>query len=467
MIQSTTLLMASRSSINGWTYLRYLLVMLLLSGSVTDDTFARTKPPGDSIAPMLEEVLPAVVNISTRTRARTWRHPLLDDPFFRRFFDLEEDRPRERKHSLGSGVIVDAAKGFILTNHHVIKDAEEITVTLRDQRQITASVAGVDTEVDLALLHIEADDLTALPMADSDQLRVGDFVVAIGSPFGLGQTVTYGIVSALGRTGLGIESYENFIQTDASINPGNSGGPLVTMNGELAGINTAIVGPSGGNIGIGFAIPSNMAGAIMEHLAGFGEVRRGQLGLIVQDLTRELAHAFGLQQRGGAVVTRVTRGSAAEKAGLQSGDVVIAINGRPIASASELHNTVGLLRIGTPIILDILRKGRPMTVRTEISDPRETDTLAMAASKHLSGAVLGPVSDHHPLAGKIEGVQVREVERDSPAWSSGLRADDIIVSINQVPLTTVDDVPAAVRRNPDALLMNIRRGSSALYIVIR
>jgi serine protease Do/serine protease DegQ len=338
---------------------------------------------------------------------------------------------------------------------------------LRDQRQITASVAGVDTEVDLALLHIEADDLTALPMADSDQLRVGDFVVAIGSPFGLGQTVTYGIVSALGRTGLGIESYENFIQTDASINPGNSGGPLVTMNGELAGINTAIVGPSGGNIGIGFAIPSNMARAIMEHLAEFGEVRRGQLGLIAQDLTRELAQAFGLQQRGGAVVTRITRGSAAEKAGLQPGDVVVALNGSAIASSSELHNTVGLLRIGTPIRLDILRKGRPMTLRAVITDQTAAGTLAVAASKHLTGAILGPVSDTHPLAGKLEGVQVLEVERGSPAWSTGLRPNDIIVSINQVPVVSVDDVPAALQRNPAALQMNIRRGGSALYIEIR
>ena len=447
---------------------RILLAALVLLCGLVNGAAARTAPPGDSIAPMLEQVLPAVVNISTRTRIKVQRHPLLDDPFFRRFFDLHDEQRRERKqHSLGSGVVVNASKGYILTNHHVIEGADQITITLRDQRQFTAEVVGADPEVDLALLHIEAEGLTALKIADSERLRVGDFVVAIGNPFGLGQTVTYGIVSALGRSGLGIEGYEDFIQTDASINPGNSGGPLVNMRGELTGINTAIVGPSGGNIGIGFAIPSSMARSIIEHLAEYGKVRRGQLGLVAQDLTPELARAFGSQQRRGAVVAQVTQGSAAAAAGLQPGDVIVALNERPVSGSGDLRNAIGLLRVGTRVRLDVLRKGRPLTLHAVIADPLETATAAGESSRHLAGAILGDIQDNHVLAGQVEGVQVLEVDHGSPAWSSGLRDDDIIVSINQQALQSVDDVAVAVKRNPDALLMNIRRGKGALFIVIR
>lgn len=443
-------------------------ILLVLVACITGIADAKSPPPGATIAPMLDKVLPAVVNISTRTRTKVMRHPLLDDPFFGRFFDFPGGQQRERQtQSLGSGVIVDAAKGYILTNHHVIEGADEITATLRDQRQFTADVVGSDPEVDLALVRIQAKDLVALPVADSDEVRVGDFVVAIGSPFGLGQTVTYGIVSALGRSGLGIEGYEDFIQTDASINPGNSGGPLVNMNGELVGVNTAIVGPSGGNIGIGFAIPGNMASAIMEHLSEHGEVRRGQLGLVVQDLTPGLAQAFNLRQRGGAVVAQVTPGSAAEKAGLRGGDVIVSIDGRAVTGSSDLRNAIGLLRVGTRINLGILRKGKLKTLQAVIADPLASSTPAATVSKHLSGAKLGPVMDNHPLAGQVAGVQVLEVERGSPAWSAGLRVDDIIVSVNQLPVSSVDEVVTAARRNPDALLLNIRRGNGALFVVIR
>ena len=454
--------------IPGLGQLRWLLVLLVLVFGSPGTAVAKSPPPGATIAPMLEKVLPAVVNISTRTRTKVMRHPLLDDSFFHRFFDIPDTRGRERqKQSLGSGVIVDAAKGYILTNHHVIEGADEITVTLRDQRQFTAEVVGSDPEVDLALIRIKEKDLMALPVADSDKVRVGDFVVAVGSPFGLGQTVTYGIVSALGRSGLGIEGYEDFIQTDASINPGNSGGPLVNMNGELVGVNTAIVGPSGGNIGIGFAIPGNMASVIMEHLSEHGEVRRGQLGLVVQDLTPGLAQAFDLQRRGGAVVAQVTPGSAADQAGLRIGDVIVSLDGRAITGSSDLHNAIGLLRVGTRIKLGILRKGKQLTLRAVIADPLASSTPAATVSKHLSGAVLGSISDNHPLAGNVEGVQVLEIKRGSPAWSAGLRADDIIVSINQRPVSSMDAVAAAVQSNPDALLLNIRRGSGALFVVIR
>jgi serine protease Do/serine protease DegQ len=445
------------------------MLLLGLAAVNLQHALAKTAPPTDSIAPMLEVVLPAVVNISTQTRARAHQHhPLLNDPFFRRFFGVPESpRGESEQHSLGSGVIVDAARGYILTNHHVTDGADEIIVTLRDQRQFSAEVVGSDPEVDLALLRIEADGLTALPVADSAGLRVGDFVVAIGNPFGLGQTVTYGIVSALGRTGLGIEGYENFIQTDASINPGNSGGPLVNMRGELVGVNTAIVGPAGGNIGIGFAIPSNMASAIMQHLAEYGEVRRGQLGVVLQDLTPDLSEAFGLHQRGGTVVARVSPASAADVAGLKPGDVIIELDGAPVTRSSDLRNAIGLLRAGTRIRLNVLRAGKPLAISAVVTDPRALSTPAGKASRHLAGATIGQIADNHPLFGKLDGVGVLEVERGSAAWSAGLRPGDVIVSVNQVPIATPDEFTTATQRSPDRLLLNIRRGNGALYIVIR
>ncbi|MGD8873991.1 MAG: DegQ family serine endoprotease [Gammaproteobacteria bacterium] len=445
------------------------VLLLALTTAYLQPVLAKSTPPSDSIAPMLEAVLPAVVNISTQTRISTYQnHPLLNDPFLRRFFGVPEPQRGERKqHSLGSGVIVDAARGYILTNYHVTEGADEIIVTLRDQRQFSAEVVGVDPEVDLALLRIEATGLTALPVADSAALRIGDFVVAIGNPFGLGQTVTYGIVSALGRTGLGIEGYENFIQTDASINPGNSGGPLVNMQGELIGINTAIVGPAGGNIGIGFAIPSNMASAIMKHLAEYGEVRRGQLGVVLQDLTPELAEAFGLQQRGGTLVARVSPDSAAQQAGLRPGDVITALDGHPVTRSSDMRNAIGLLRAGTRIRLNILREGKPREISATVTDPLLVSTAAGKANRHLAGATIGQIADNHPLFGDVDGVSVLEVERGSPAWSAGLRPGDVIVSINQEPIATPNEFRVAAQHHPNNLLLNIRRGSGALYIVIR
>ena len=443
--------------------------MILLAIGVCATVLAKPSPPGGSLAPMLDKVLPAVVNISTQTHTRVRRHPLLDDPFFQRFFDFPIERPRQkRSQSLGSGVIVDANRGYVLTNHHVIDGADEIKVTLRDQRQVNAVIMGQDKEVDLALLRINVDDLRALPMADSDQLRVGDFVVAIGSPFGLGQTVTYGIVSALGRSGLGIEGYENFIQTDASINPGNSGGALVDMQGRLVGINTAIVGPSGGNVGIGFAIPSNMTRAIMEHLIRHGEVRRGQLGIMMQNLDPGLARTFGLQPRGGVVVAQVIPGSAAEKAGLQVGDIIVALNGKAIKSADSLRNAIGLLGVGTRIRVDVLRNGSPLKIKARITAPqKEASANAGDMSGRLAGAILGPVAADHPLAGRVEGVEVISIERGSAAWSAGLRRGDIVVSVNQQPVSSVAEVATALQRNADRLLLNIRRGNGSMFVLIQ
>ncbi|ANC92400.1 Do family serine endopeptidase [Azospirillum humicireducens] len=323
---------------------------------------------GGTIAPMLEQVTPAVVNISVLSQAPQAENPLLRDPFFRRFFNLPDQMPQGRPQvSAGSGVIVDAANGYVVTNSHVVENAQEIAVTLKDRRRLRAKLIGRDAATDIALLQIKADSLTALPLGDSDRAKVGDFVVAIGNPFGLGQTVTSGIVSALGRSGLKIEGYEDFIQTDASINPGNSGGALVNFQGELIGINTAIIGPAGGSVGIGFAVPVTIVRSVMEQLREYGEVRRGRLGVAIQDLTPDLAESLNLKGDEGALIAKIERGSPADSGGLRSGDVVVAVDGRAIRSATDFRNRIGLLRVGTPVQLTVVRNGgqKSVTVRTQ------------------------------------------------------------------------------------------------------
>ncbi len=422
--------------------------------------------PGDSLAPMLKRVLPAVVNISSTTYVAQRRNGLWNDPFFRHFFGGGQPVIQRKAQSLGSGVIVDARKGWIVTNNHVVEGADEITVTLRDQRSFKAKLLGADPAVDIALLKIEADHLTALPLADSDRLQVGDFVVAIGNPFGLGQTVTYGIVSALGRSDLGIEGYENFIQTDASINPGNSGGALVTTHGELVGINTAIVGNSG-NVGIGFAIPANMVKAVAKQLARYGEVRRGQLGVVMQDLTPDLARAFGLDRRRGAVVTQVVPGSAAEKAGLRPGDVIVGIDGKPVHGGSDLRNAIGVLRAGTTVRLSVVRDGRKRSVTATIALPRDARTEGERLAPGLAGAVLGNLGKEHPL-GESGGVAVLEVKPGSRAWEAGLRKGDVIVSVNRQAVADLLELSQLLSQaRGGTLLFNVRRGNGAFFIVMR
>ena len=320
-----------------------------------------------SLAPMLARITPGVVNIAVRGKVRE-QNPLLQDPFFRRFFDLPQNqRPQEREtQATGSGVIVDAANGYVLTNGHVVENATRIEVTTKDNRRYTAKLIGRDADTDVAVLQIPTSGLVAVPMGDSDRLQVGDFVLAIGNPFGLGQTVTSGIVSALGRSGLGIEGYEDFIQTDASINPGNSGGPLVNLNGECVGINTAILAPGGGNIGIGFAVPINMARRVMEQLIRHGEVRRGRIGVAIQDLTPDLADAMKTSHTTGAVIARVDPGSPAERAGLRNGDLVVAANGVPIRSGTQLRNVIGLTSIGSDVALTVDRRGSEYKVAVNV-----------------------------------------------------------------------------------------------------
>jgi len=325
--------------------------------------------PVPSLAPMLARITPGVVNIAVRGKVRS-ENPLLQDPFFRRFSDLpQRQQPQEREtQATGSGVIVDAAQGYVLTNGHVVDNATRIEVTTKDNRRFTAKLVGRDTETDVALLQIPSQNLVAVPIGDSDRLQVGDFVLAVGNPFGLGQTVTSGIVSALGRSGLGIEGYEDFIQTDASINPGNSGGPLVDLQGRVVGINTAILAPGGGNIGIGFAVPISMARKVMDQLIRFGEVKRGRIGVAIQDLTPDLAQAMSTAHTTGAVIARVDSGSPAEKAGLHSGDLVVAVNGVAVRSGTQLRNIIGLTRIGDDVELTVDRKGAERKVAVHV-DP--------------------------------------------------------------------------------------------------
>lgn len=416
-----------------------------------------------SLAPMLERVTPAVVNIATEGRILI-ENPLLNDPFFRRY-----QRTERKTQSLGSGVIVDAQRGYVITNNHVIKNAVEIIVTLRDGRKFKAELVGTDPETDVAVLKIPSQDLKDLPVADSDRLRVGDFVVAIGNPFNFGQTVTSGIVSALGRSGLGLGVYEDFIQTDASINPGNSGGALVNLRGELVGINTAIFSLSrtGGNIGIGFAIPINMAQEIMQQLVEYGRVERGFLGVTLQDLDADLADAFGLSDQKGAVIVHVTPGSPAEREGLKASDIITAINDEPIENASDVHNEIGLLRPGEKLKFDLIRNGKSIQISTVMS-VKDTEVFkGLLRNPRLGGATFGDLKSDVPHDGDVTGVQVYGVERGSRAWQNGLRAGDIITSVNRKPVQNLDEFLAAVNNVKGSLLLRVQRENTAAFIVAR
>ncbi|MEJ2060912.1 MAG: DegQ family serine endoprotease [Gammaproteobacteria bacterium] len=419
-----------------------------------------------SLAPMLKKVLPAVVNIATQGVEKV-QNPLMQDPFFRRFFNLP-DMPQERKvESLGSGVIIDAKKGYIVTNNHVIANANQITVNLRDGRQFKAKLIGTDPASDIAVIQIKAHNLTALTISNSSKLEVGDYVVAIGNPFGLGQTVTSGIVSALGRTGLGIESYEDFIQTDAPINPGNSGGALVNIKGQLVGINTAILGPSGGNIGIGFAIPSNMVKDVMSQLIEYGQVRRGRLGVIAQNLTPELAKAFNIKSgTKGAVISQVEPHSSAAKAGLRAGDVVTGVNGQPVASASDLRNVVGLLRVGTEVRMQVLRDGKTRDLVAKIDQAATQSVDGGRVAKALSGLVLANIDADSPLHGKVKGVLIAGVDPSSEAAQVGLQKGDVITSVNKRAVTDIKELEAAARGTDGAVLLNIWRQGNSLFVVL-
>lgn len=416
-----------------------------------------------SLAPMIERVTPAVVNINTRTRVAV-RDPFFDDPFFRRFFNMP-NQPRERvQQSLGSGVIVDAAKGYVLTNNHVIQGADDIEVTLHDKRTLKAQVIGSDPATDLTVLKIPVGGLEQISLAKSSDVRVGDFVVAIGDPFGLGQTVTSGIVSALDRTGLR-GGYQSFIQTDASINPGNSGGALVNLRGELVGINSMIFSPSGASVGIGFAIPSDLAANVMRQLIQFGEVRRGVLGVETQDLTAELAGMLGITKGSGAVVTRVRGDSAAASAGLQPGDVIVAVNEKTVSSGQDLHNIEGLSPLGAALNVRILRDGKPQTVSMTLKASASTRLRGGDLDARLAGIQLQDLTDAQRQNG-LAGSAVTAVEGSSRAYAQGLRAGDVIVAINQREFESTATLADLLQRKPRQMLLTILRGQSLYYLLL-
>ena len=399
-----------------------------------------------TLAPLVNQVTSAVVNISVITRAPMEDNPLFRDPFFRRFFNLP-DRPQRTEQAAGSGVIVDAARGYVLTNSHVIKDAEQVIVTLKDRRSFPAKLVGTDPGTDIAVLQIPPQNLAALRFGDSDALQVGDYVLAIGNPFGIGQTVTSGIVSALGRSGLSVEGYEDFIQTDASINPGNSGGALVNLRGELIGINTAIIGPAGGNVGIGFAVPSAMARAVMDQIVRHGEVRRGRLGIEMADVPAELQRKLRLPTLDGALIANVEDSSPAERAGLREGDVVISLNGRPIRTSGELRARLGMTPVGDEVEFGILRNGAQQRIRTRIAPPQAASDGELRAVAQLPGLRVVEIERGSPLFQRLRGggLVVAAVEPGSRALQAGFRPGDIIYAVNRRRVQTVTEFQTLLR----------------------
>ena len=352
------------------------LLAILFAGApimALQPSFAQTKTPVvepahlPSLSGLVKTVTPAVVNISVVTTMRVEENPLYRDPFFRRFFNLPDNPQPQQRQSAGSGVIVDAERGYVMTNNHVVARADKIAVTLKDGRTLDGKLVGTDPGTDIAIVQIPAENLTALPLGDSSALEVGDYVVAVGNPFGLGQTVTSGIVSALGRSGLSVEGYEDFIQTDASINPGNSGGALVDLRGRLIGINTAIIAPSGGNVGIGFAVPIDMARSVFEQIVEYGKVQRGRVGVQVQDVTSDIANAIGLDRPTGALIARVEPNSPAARAGLKQGDVVMAVDGAPVRNSSDLRNRIGLVRVGEAVELTYRRGEAERSAKVKVA----------------------------------------------------------------------------------------------------
>lgn len=421
--------------------------------------------PLPSLAPMLQKVTPAVVNISTKTRVRV-SNPFFDDPVIRQFFGLNGSPREQVEQSLGSGVIVDAAKGYILTNNHVVGGADDITVTLQDGRNFKGTLVGTDPATDVAVVKINATGLQALPIADSTALRVGDFVVAVGDPFGLGQTVTSGIVSALRRSGLGGSSFQNFIQTDASINPGNSGGALVNLRGELIGINTMILSPSGGNVGIGFAIPTDTASSVMEQLIAHGKVSRGSLGMQTQDITPNIAKLLGLKDNNGAVVTRVLPGSAADRAGLQVGDVVTAINGSPLQNADQLSNAEGLLPANSTVKLSVLRNGTTRDINAQLAPEKLATLDGGKLDPRLVGVTFSDLSEQQTSQG-LAGITVASVNPGSRAAQAGLSTGDVIVGVGNRRITNLRDLQGLAAAKPRQLVLLVATDQGLNYVVVQ
>ncbi len=442
------------------------LLLMLLAAPAAPAALPLNPKGVPTLAPMLAQVTPAVVNISVLTRSPMEDNPLFRDPLFRRFFNIP-DSPSQAEQSAGSGVIVDRARGYVLTNNHVINNAQEVVVTLKDRRTLKARLVGTDPGTDIAVLKIDAHNLAELRFGDSDAMNVGDFVVAIGNPFGIGQTVTSGIVSALGRTGLGIEGYEDFIQTDASINPGNSGGALVNLGGELIGINTAILGPSGSSAGIGFAVPSNMVRKVMEQIIRFGEVRRGRVGVVTQDMTHELAQSLAAGSIDGAVVVKVEPGSPADKAGLKPRDIVTGVSGKPVRGSADLRNRMGLIPVGEEVELRVQRGGRPLTLRLRIAELFTMTEIPGEAVPQLAGARVSNIEPGMPVYGMVEGAIVTRIEPNTPGAKTGLRPGDVLYGVNSSRVRSVAELLASLRQAERPLRIFLLRGDSRLTLTIR
>ena len=436
---------------------------LLLSLSATASTALPDVVDGaavPSLAPLVETVSPAVVNIRVSQTVSTGS--TFSDDLFRRFYGLP-DAPRGSREvaSAGSGVIVDAARGYILTNHHVVEGADEIQISLIDGKILDAEIVGSDAATDIALIKVDAENLVEMPIGDSESVRAGDFVLAIGNPFGLGHTVTSGIVSALGRTGISRNGYEDFIQTDASINPGNSGGALVNMRGELIGINSAIISRSGGNVGIGFAVPTEIAESIMRQILDFGEVRRGLLGVTIQAIDPEVAEALNSSVDRGALITEIVPGSAAERAGLKVDDIIVRVNNKKITDASELRNTIGLMGSGEDVRISYIRDGKERKTTAKLGQLQLARSAGTDLHPGLTGAQFATSS-----ASSASGIEVTAVEADSPAAQRGLRAGDIIIQVNRRPVRDLEQL-REIAGNNRILFLLVQRGDRAIMLQIR
>jgi len=435
-----------------------------------------------SLAPMLQKIMPSVVSISVE--GSTTVKNQANQQFQQFFGDMtpfcQQGSPfmnsplcqtpnqgqgqggqQEKFRALGSGVVINAEKGYVVTNNHVVDNASKITVQLSDGRRFEAKVIGKDPRSDIALIQLkDATNLTAIKMADSDNLQVGDYTVAIGNPYGLGETVTSGIVSALGRSGLNVDNYENFIQTDAAINRGNSGGALVNLNGELIGINTAILAPDGGNIGIGFAIPSNMVKNLTAQMIEYGQVKRGELGIMGTELNSELAKAIHVNAQRGAFISQVLPNSSAEKAGMKPGDVIVSMNGKPLNSFAALRAEVGSLPVGTKLALGVIRDGKPVNVTLELQQSRQDNVSLATIYAGIEGAELSnSVSDGQ------KGIHVDAVKAGSTAARIGLRKGDVILGVNQQSIANLGELRKVLDTKPAVLALNIKRGNAILYLL--
>ncbi len=443
-----------------------LSVGLSLSAPFTAAAALPSQIPGQaalpSLAPMLEKVLPAVVSVQVEGTAV--QGAKVPEELKKFFGDVAPDQQPQPFEGLGSGVIIDAAKGYILTNNHVINQAQKISVQLNDGREFDAKLIGSDDQSDIALLQIQnATNLTQIAIADSDKLRVGDFAVAVGNPFGLGQTATSGIVSALGRSGLNLEGLENFIQTDASINRGNSGGALLNLNGELIGINTAILAPGGGSVGIGFAIPSNMARTLAQQLIQFGEIKRGLLGIKGMEMSSDIAKAFNLNVTRGAFVSEVLRNSGSAKAGVKSGDVIVSLNGKPLNSFAELRSRIATTEPGSKVKLGLLRDGKPLDVEVTL----DKSTSSSASAEMIAPALQGAKLSDGQLKDGSKGITVDEVEKDSAAAQAGLHKGDVITGLNRERIHSIAEMRKVLEAKPSIIALNIVRGNESIYLLLR